>query len=427
MLAFLGSGSIVAGRLVTNLLAAALLIVTALRVSRRTPAQAGVAACLLLLVMPLPQAMESFGIYRSYFWQMAAIGMLALIAHHVALAQADLRWRHDADLAVIAVLATVSSIGLHYVGGLFGGLLAGAIALCALARGLRRWAALMLAAGTLSGLLIMAMLALQAPAWLAEFDHHWINLPLSRALGVVATLASAPLWLNPMALLGLRLRTATRTGRGREAWETWFVVMIGGVLAAGVAIVLAVHLVMPIVVDRYLFAIPVLLAALLAVPAARLAQHKLLFGLLVLLAMVGAARPLIETGIRPMWREDAQTIAGIVAGCPTAEVYAASGWALGPGAGKRVARREDPVFERAYRLLAAEYGFTVRFIGQNGGAHATPGTCPVLLWYAHTPNDAENDLPYAIEAAGLTGLEKASLSVTRSATGFVIRADAAAP
>lgn len=430
LLAGLGVGSIAAGRLVTNLPAAALLIVTALCVSRRTPAQAGVAACLLLLVLPLPQAMESFGLYRSYFWQMAAIGMLALVAHHVALAATDLGWRRDADLAVIAVVATAASIGLHYIGGLFGSLLAAAVALCALARGLRRWAALMLASATLSGLFVMAMLALQAPAWAEEFDHSWIDRPLFAAVGVVATLALAPLWLNPVALLGLRKGTLG------NAWEARFVVMIGGVLAAGVAIVLAVHAVMPIVVDRYLFAVPVLAGALLAVPAARfvqagMAQDRLLFGLLVLLAVVGAARPLIETGIRPFWREDARTIAGVVAGCPTTEVYAASGWALGPAAARRAARREDPVFERGYRLLAAEHGFTVHFIGRHGrepgGANATPGACPVLLWYAHTPNGAEDDLPAAIEAAGLTGLEEASLSVTRSATGFVVRANVPSP
>jgi hypothetical protein len=88
-----------------------------------------------------------------------------------------------------------------------------------------------------------------------------------------------------------------------------------------------------------------------------------------------------------------------------------------------MARREDPVFERAYRSLAAPYGYTVRFIGQNGSARAAPGACPVLLWYEHTPNGEENDLPAAIEAAGLTGLEEARLSVTRTATGFVVRAD----
>jgi hypothetical protein len=422
LLASLGVTSIAAGRLASNLLAAGLMILAALRLSRRTPGQAGFAAALLLLTLSLPQAMEAFAVYRSYFWQMAAIGTLTLVARHVASAKVDLDWRRDLDLAAIAALATGAAIGVHYVGGLFGGLLAGAIAFCAFARGLRRWAALVLATAALSGLFVVASIAMQAPSWAAQFDHSWIDLPGLAALGVLASLAVAPLWLNPVPLAGLRMGAGMRKGT-RDASETRFVALVGIVLVVGVAIVLAVHAVRPIVVDRYLFAVPVLVGALMAVPAARFAQDRLLFGLLTLVAVAGAATPLVETGIRPLWRENARTVATIVAGCPTTQVYAASGWALGPAAQTRAARREDPVFERAYRTLAAPWGYTVKFIGQNGTAEATQGACPVLLWYEHTPNEAENDLPAAIEAAGLTGLQAARLSVTRSATGFVVRAD----
>jgi len=422
LLASLGVTSIPAGRLASNLLAAGLMILAALRLSRRTPGQAGFAAALLLLTLSLPQAMDSFAVYRSYFWQIAAIGTLTLVARHVASARVDLDWRRDLDLAAIAVLATGVAIGVHYVGGLFGGLLAGAIALCAFARGLRRWAGLVLASAALSGLFVVASIALQAPSWAAEFDHSWIDLPGLAALGVLASLAVAPLWLNPVPLAGLWLRPSMGKAT-RDASETRFVAMIGVVLVAGVAIVLAAHAIKPIVVHRYLFAVPVLVSALMAVPAARIAQDRLLFGLLALVAVAGAVHPMVEAGIRPLWRENARTIATIVAGCPTTQVYAASGWALGPAAQTRAARREDPVFERAYRTLAAPYGYTVNFIDQNGTAEVKPGACPVLLWYEHTPNEAENDLPAAIEAAGLTGLQDARLSVTRSRTGFVVRAD----
>jgi len=424
LLASLGITSIPAGRLVSNMLAAGLMILAAFRLSRRTPEQAGFAAALLLLTLSLPQAMESFTHYRSYFWQMTAIGTLALVARHVAVTKADLDWRRDLDLAAIAVLATAASIVLHYVGALFGGLLAGAIAVCGFMRGLRRWTALVLATAALSSLFILASVALQAPSWAAEFDHVWIDLPALAAFGVLASLAVVPLWLNPVPLVGVWWG---RKQEMRDPSQTWFVAMVGAVLVVGVAIVLAAHAFQPIVVDRYLFAVPVLVSALLAVPAARIARDRWLFGLLALVAVVGAARPMVEGGIKPLWRENARTIATIVAGCPTTQVYAASGWALGPAAETRMARREDPVFERAYRSLAAPWGYSVHFIGQlrgrNGSAHATPGACPVLLWYEHTPNEAENDLPWAIEAAGFTGLERARLSVTRSATGFVLRAD----
>ena len=422
LLASLGITSIPAGRLVSNLLAAGLMILAAVRLSRRTPGQAGFAASLLLLTLSLPQAMEYFAVYRSYFWQMTAIGTLALVARHVAATKADLDWRRDLDLAAIAVLATAASIGVHYVGALFGGLLAGAIAVCAFMRGLRRWTALVLATAALSTLFVAASVALQMPSWAVEFDHVWIDLPGLAALGVLASLAVAPLWLNPVPLAGFWPGRGRGPGK-RDPSQTWFVAMLGVVLVAGVAIVLAVHVFQPIVVHRYLFAVPVLVSALLAVPAAWIARDRWLFGLLALVAVVGAARPMIETGIRPLWRENARTIATIVAGCPTTQVYAASGWAAGPAFETRMARREDPVFERAYRSLAAPWGYPVHFIGQNGLMHATPGACPVLLWYEHTPNEAEDDLRAAIEGAGLTGLLGARLSVTRSATGFVVRAD----
>jgi len=420
LLASLGITSIPAGRLASNLLAAALMIVAAWRLSRRAPGQAGFNTVLLLLTLSLPQAMESFAVYRSYFWQIAAIGTLALVARHLAATTVDLDRRRDADLAAIAAIATAASIGLHYVGGLFGGLLAGAIALSAWRRGLKRWAILMLATAALATLFVAASVLLQAPNWARDLDHRWIDLPALEALGVPVALAVAALCHNPLALVGLWIAP----GR-RDAPERRFMAIVLGVLVAGVAIILAVHTFQPIVVDRYLFAVPVLVSALLAVPAARLVRHRVLFGLLALVAVAVAAAPIVREGIPPLWNEGARTIAKIVSQCPTTQVYAASGWALGPAAETRAARREDPVFARAYRMLAAGNGFAVRFVGQHGTARATPGACPVVLWFEHTPNDAEDDLPGAVEASGVTGLQDAALSATRSPTGFVLRADGA--
>src|SRR5262249_14978170 len=144
LLTSLGVTSIPAGRLASNLPAAGLMILAALRLPRRMPEQAGFNAALLLLVLPLGQSLEAFANYRSYFWQIAALTTLIFVARHVASTRADLDRGKDSDLAAIAVLATAGSIGLHYIGGLFGGLLAGAIGLSALARGHRRWATLML-------------------------------------------------------------------------------------------------------------------------------------------------------------------------------------------------------------------------------------------------------------------------------------------
>jgi hypothetical protein len=418
LLSSLGVTSIAAGRLISNLLAAGLMIQAARRLSRRMPAQAGFNAVLLLLTLSLPQAMESFATYRSYFWQIAATGTLVLVARHVCSAKVDLDLRKDVDLAAIAVIAVSASIGLHYIGGLFGGLLSGGIALVAYGRGLRRWAVLMFATASLATLFIVTSVLLQAPNWATDFDHSWIDMPGLKALGVPLALGITAVCHNPIPLAGLWVAQSTR-----NEWEHIFLALIGGVLIASVAIILAVHSFRPIVVDRYLFAVPVLVSAVMAVPAARLFQNYVLFGLLALVSVGIAATPIVHEGVKPLWREDAETVAKIAADCPTTLVYAASGWALGPAAETRTALREDPVFERAYRFLSNGYGYAVHFIGQSASAHAILGACPILLWYEHTPTHAEEDLPTAIDDAGLKGLQKARLSAIRSATGFVIRAD----
>lgn len=61
--------------------------------------------------------------------------------------------------------------------------------------------------------------------------------------------------------------------------------------------------------------------------------------------------------------------------------------------------------------------------GYGESSRPASSDAPVLLWVEHTPNDAENDLPAAVREAGLEGLQEAQLSVHRSATGLVVRAD----
>src|SRR5207302_8682563 len=205
-LAWLGITSIAEGRLASNLLAAGLMVLAAWRLTLRRPEQAGFTAAFLLLALSLPQAMAAFAIYRSYFWQIAAMATLALVGRHLASARRDLDLRQDLDLAAIAVVATTASMTLHYVSALFGGLLAGAIALHAFYRGLTKWAGLIIGAAAVSTLFDVFMLLLQAPHWSAELDHNWNDMPPLAALGVPLALAASAVCANPVPLLGLLRR-----------------------------------------------------------------------------------------------------------------------------------------------------------------------------------------------------------------------------
>lgn len=419
LLSSVGIASIPEARLASNLPAAGLMIWASAEAVRRRPADYSFHVAVLLLVLALPQSVEAFANYRSYFWQIVAMSMLVTVARHVVMTDADVDPRRDRGLMVVAVLATVGSMALHYVSAIFGGLLVGAVILWAARRRHWRWVGLLFATALITTLCVVAVGLLQARHWAVDLDHRWIEAqPLAVVLAVPLALISGAVVNNLVPLAALWPRW-----RPWSASEFGFVALMAVVLALGLVVVLAIDAVQPIMVDRYLFAVPVLVAAIVAALAVRFDRSQGLRLLLALAAVVVVAQPLLMRGAKPLWDEGARTIAQIVRACPTTRIYAASGWALGPAAETFAARREDPVFQRAYQALASAHGYTVRFMRQHEAISVRPDRCPVIVWYEHTPNHAEDDLPAAIEAAGLTGIEEAKLIFIRSPTGFIVRAD----
>ena len=175
LLSSLGITSIPLARLVSNLPAAGLMIWAALSFSRRTPNDRAYHVAMVLLVLSLPQAVEAFPNYRSYFWQIAALASLAAVARHVVVTPVDLDFRHDLGLAAISILAVSGSMTLHYVGAIFGGLLATAVILTAFAKGHRRWAILVLVTAIAAFVQVVAVALLQARNWAVDLDHSWIE------------------------------------------------------------------------------------------------------------------------------------------------------------------------------------------------------------------------------------------------------------
>ena len=97
LLASLGITSIPAGRLVSNLLAAGPDDPGGAGVSRggRPSRPASTPSC-CCSPCRCRRRWNRFAIYRSYFWQIASIGTLVLVARHLAATKADLDWRKDA-------------------------------------------------------------------------------------------------------------------------------------------------------------------------------------------------------------------------------------------------------------------------------------------------------------------------------------------
>ena len=267
---------------------------------------------MLLVVLALPQSVVDFANYRSYFWQIAALASLVAIARHVVTTKADLEVGRDHGLVIVTVLATAGSIALHYVGAIFGGLLAGAIILRALQRGHWRWATLIFGVASSAALFVVAIALLQARHWAVDLDHSWIEArPLAAVLAVPLALMAGAVANNVVPLAALW-----------PGWHRWspperiFVILIAAVLAIGLLVVLAINAVQPIMVDRYLVAVPVLVAGILAALMSRIDEDHSLHLLLALVAVGTVAAPLLLQGAKPLWEEGARSIAQIVKACP---------------------------------------------------------------------------------------------------------------
>ena len=415
----LGFHSISLARLASNLPAIAFLIWTVLCLSRGTLHEQSYHTLMLLLVLSLPQSVEAFANYRSYFWQIASLTSLMAIARHVVATHCDLDWRRDRGLLALSICAIVGALGLHYVGAIFGGLLAALIFLYARTHGHRRWATLVCSTAAATFAVVTFVAVLQARHWATDLDHSWIgDQPATAIISVPLVLVMGALLHNVIPLIALW-----------PGWRRWtppertFVAMITGVLVGGLTLVLFVDTLQPIMVDRYLFAVPVLVCGIMASLAAKFERYYPLRLLVSLSAVAVVACPFLLYGAKSQWNEGARVIARIVESCPTTRIYAASGWALGPAAATLTARREDAVFRRAYAELATEHNYAVRFLGQGETARTMLGECPVLVWFEHTPNNAEDDPRAAVAASGLIGIEEATLFTYRSPTGFVVRAD----
>ena len=266
LLSSLGVKSIPLARVASSLPAVGLMLWAAAEAVRRRRGERRFHAAMLLVVLALPQSVLDFANYRSYFWQIAALASLVAIARHVVMTKADLEVRRDRGLVIVTVLATAGSIALHYVGAIFGGLLAGAIVLRALQRGHWRWATLILGVASTAALFVVAVALLQARHWAVDLDHSWIEArPLAAVLAVPLALVAGAVVNNLVPLAGLW-----------PGWRRWsaseriFVGLIAAVLAIGLGVVLAINAVQPIMVDRYLVGVPVLVAAILAALISRI-------------------------------------------------------------------------------------------------------------------------------------------------------------
>lgn len=420
LLSRLGLTSIPIARLASNLPVLVILVYAARLFAKRVPEQARFYAIFVLLTLSAPAAIEAFGVYRGDFWQIAAFGIQMMLARHVAYVEKDYRRRQDAGLLVIGTLATIAALTLDYGGALFGGIIAMATVLLALARGLRKWARYLLAALVVAVAAVIYIVSWQAPAWAGVFDlyQNWIEMGNSSATGILIAMLFGTILHNPLAIAGGYL--------GRENWtkhDTAFAGLVGAALVASLIAVSQVDAQRRLITQSNTADIAVMVTALMATAGNKIADRRIWMAAIGTVAILSSFGSLAAIGLDGAWQTDAKKIARTVAACPSTRVYAASGWRLDEGTGSRAAQHEERVFMLGYSRLGELNGFSPIIVNPDAPRTAAPGRCPTLLWIEQVPERKRPKPAKIVDLTGLQGLAKARLSLERTHSGVIVRAD----
>jgi hypothetical protein len=321
---------------------------------------------------------------RSYFASLCAVTLLVLAL--------VLAWLEGAPGGPVRrrVLwgAMLAAFNLHIATSLIAGCLVAAFlggALLRRDRVLLRW---MLGPPLAAGVVLLAVTAVQAPLWEANTRAFWIPPGFFAARWTIQNEVTRMLLANGPALLGaiagLALAALAALRERRRAPEVEAALLLGLGCAAGMAVLLAIHLALrPFVVERYLVGLagPLVLAMALGLTA--LGKRLPRRGECALYAAVTAASLFALYGhmqatiAKAGWDGSARAVAAKVAACPDSPVHLDPQWnadvlALPPADNREVVRF-------AYRTMAERFGFRI----EPAASRRVSATCPTLFWAEH--------------------------------------------
>ncbi len=420
LLSRMGLDLVAVARLISHVPALLFLLLAGRSFMHRLPEERQFHAIFLLLMLSAPATIHAIGLYRGDFWQLSAFAIQIMLARHILYVQEDYRSRKDGRIALFGLLATIAAITLDYGGALFGSVLAMATILAAMARGLRRWARSLILTLAISVAAVVAAISWQAPSWSRHFDlyQNWIDLEATSAFAVMTGLLIGTLAHNPIAIAGAYL--------GRQKWtrhDSGFAALLGISLVAALVAILQIDAQRRLVTTSNSADLAVLAAALMATAGMKLLDSRLWTNALCVVAVVSAIVSMAVGGLGGGWQNGAKKIARIVDQCPQSQVYAASGWRIDDGSSSRAARREEPVFALGYQRLAKLHGFPVTLLREGKPVRTRLSQCPVLLWIEQVPPFVRPKPDKIIRMSGLQGLEAARLSLIRTHSGLILRAE----
>lgn len=354
---------------------------------------------LALALAAQPASLLAASELRSYFASLAAATVLTVALTSEWLDPGGPRARRMALWAAALVAFNLHIVTTIVAAALFAPFVAAAL----LRREWRKAAGLALPAAC-GAALFAVVTALQLPHWLGNTRGFWIPAGFDAARWPLEHLLVRTLSANPVVLAGalaglaLLARDVWRRGRTAVALEAIGLLSLSAALAA--VVLIALHLLRPLVMEKYLIALIPVIATGLALGFARALDSLgrwqtaalAAAALWSLAAIVGNAR---EAAAMNSWDRSATALARIAARCPDSAVH------IDPAFANAYTMSLSPADNRA--VVAFAYRDTARRHGlrlEPAGSRRVSARCPTLFW-------GEHDTSRRVSAAGLLARERA--------------------
>lgn len=438
--------SILVRRLMNFLpLIASLLLATAL--CRRYPNNRNYIIICAFMIVTSPVSSYNMTEIRSYFTQICCMTSLIICLYTMMTLSRDALIRDHRLLAVSLFLLILLTLNIHYVTTVVATSIVATSGLCMLVRRQWNWFFLLLAAGLVASVPLMAWFITQT-AFLDQISGtFWIKVSLPIALKtliaqIVKSFGFNLAVLAALAILLANLLQMRRTGGvtadrvrseidppGVGTGHALFVIAMIAGLACAAALLLAVNIKHPhLFVARYLSSIALTTIAIVAALIVNVVrQRRLLFTLLLLNGALIYGITVISHALDRGWDSAASLIQAQKNQCASSKVFAAEYPA------NYVVPNQDQVIDWAYHVEAARYGFPVQVLTSRAPLDLSQGErCPAILWIDHID---WSELPDPVTLGAITKKLPVALPpkfldsahMLKTGSGIVIMGGASAP
>jgi hypothetical protein len=334
---------------------------------------------------------------RSYFTQICCMTSLIVCLYVMLTLDGAARIRDHRFLAASLFFLVLLALNIHYVTTVVATSIVATSGLCMLVRRQRNWFFLLLSAGIVASVPLMAWFITQT-AFLDQISGtFWFHVTSPVAVKILLAQIAKSFGFNLAVLIALGILVSNLLQGRRDGGGTvdhlrseidppgagpghaLFIIAMSAGLACAAVLLLAVNIKHPnLFVARYLSAIALTTIAVVAALIVNVVrQRRRLFGLLLNGAVIYGV-VVISHALDRGWDGAASAILAQKTHCASSQIFATEYPAT------YVVPNQDQVIDWAYQIEAARYGFPVHVLASHAHLDLSDGgRCPAMLWIDH--------------------------------------------